>query len=266
MNLLLIIGRIIIAVESCLMYVYLHRKTHISLRYLYKDNLIVIAIVYAIGYMLNGWLTAWSILIAIGLVPVVGLLLTMIRFFRFPLRKPVKNEDAIVSPADGNIIYIKKIEKGDVPMSTKEGVTATLNEFSNVELQYPCWIIGINMTPFDVHRNATPIAGQIVMNKHFDGKFLSLKDPNAMAQNERNTIVIDNGKYQVGVVQTASKLVKRIVTYKNAGDTVEQCEWFGMIKFGSQVDVIIPCDYEIAVELKQQVYTRKTILATLKKQ
>lgn len=266
MNLLLIIGGIIIAVESCLMYVYLHRKTHISLRYLYKDNLIVIAIVYAIGYMLNGWLTAWSILIAIGLVPVVGLLLTMIRFFRFPLRKPVKNEDAIVSPADGNIIYIKKIEKGDVPMSTKEGVTATLNEFSNVELQYPCWIIGINMTPFDVHRNATPIAGQIVMNKHFDGKFLSLKDPNAMVQNERNTIVIDNGKYQVGVVQTASKLVKRIVTYKNTGDTVEQCEWFGMIKFGSQVDVIIPCDYEIAVELKQQVYTRKTILATLKKQ
>ena len=67
------------------------------------------------------------------------------------------------------------------------------------------------------------------------------------------------------MVQTASKLVKRIVTYKNVGDNVEQAEWFGMIKFGSQVDVIIPCDYDILVDLKQQVYTRKTILAKLKK-
>ena len=256
MNLLLLIAGII-ALESCLMYVYLHKKTHISLSYLYKDNLIVILIVGAIGYWLQNVINEWTIVVAICLVPIVGLLLTMVRFFRFPLRKPVKKGDAIVSPADGNIIYIKKIEKGDVPMSTKEGVTATLHEFANVELQYPCWIIGINMTPFDVHRNATPIAGKIIMNKHFDGKFLSLKDPNAIAQNERNTIVIDNGVHQV---------VKRIVTYKQAGEQVEQCEWFGMIKFGSQVDVIIPCDYEIAVELKQQVYTRKTILANLKKQ
>lgn len=265
MNLLLLVAGII-ALESCLMYVYLHKKTHISLSYLYKDNLIVILIVGAIGYWLQNVINDWTIVVAICLVPIVGLLLTMVRFFRFPLRKPVKNENAIVSPADGNIIYIKKIEKGDVPMSTKEGVTATLHEFANVELQYPCWIIGINMTPFDVHRNATPVAGKIIMNKHFDGKYLSLKDPNAIAQNERNTIVIDNGVHQVGVVQTASKLVKRIVTYKQAGEQVEQCEWFGMIKFGSQVDVIIPCDYEIAVELKQQVYTRKTILANLKKQ
>ena len=255
----------IAVVESCMMYVYLHIKTHISLRYLYKDNLVVIAIVGIIAYLLSDLVGCWVLPTTMVLVPIVGLLLTMIRFFRFPLRKPVKNENAIVSPADGNIIYIKKIEKGDIPMSTKEGVTATLNEFANVDLQYPCWIIGINMTPFDVHRNATPIAGKIIMNKHFDGEFLSLKDPNAMNRNERNTIVIDNGKHQVGVVQTASKLVKRIVTYKNVGDNVEQCDWFGMIKFGSQVDVIIPCDYEITVDLKQQVYTRKTILATLKK-
>lgn len=265
MNLLLLVAGIV-ALESSLMYVYLHKKTHISLSYLYKDNLIVILVVSAIGYWLQNAINEWTAVVAICLVPIIGLLLTMVRFFRFPLRKPVKNEDAIVSPADGNIIYIKRIEKGDIPMSTKEGVTATLSEFANVELNYPCWIIGINMTPFDVHRNATPIAGKLIMNKHFDGKFLSLKDPNAIAQNERNTIVIDNGRHQVGVVQTASKLVKRIVTYKQVGEQVDQCEWFGMIKFGSQVDVIIPCDYEIAVELKQQVYTRKTILATLKKQ
>ena len=266
MTWILIAAMLMVIAESSMMYVYLHKKTHISLAYLYKDNLIVIAVVCAIAYWVDAIMGWWVLPIVAGLVPAVGLLLTMVRFFRFPLRKPVKDENAIVSPADGNIIYIKRIEKGDIPMSTKEGVTATLSEFANVELNYPCWIIGINMTPFDVHRNATPIAGKIIMNKHFDGKFLSLKDPDAIAQNERNTIVIDNGTHQVGVVQTASKLVKRIVTYKEAGEQVDQCEWFGMIKFGSQVDVIIPCDYEIAVELKQQVYTRKTILATLKKQ
>lgn len=263
-TLFLVIAGLVIAFESSLMYVYLHKKTHISLRYLYKDNLVVIAIICAVGYLLQQYIGYWVLVVIAALIPIVGLMLTMVRFFRFPLRKPVKNDKAIVSPADGNIIYIKKIEQGDIPMSTKEGVTATLSEFTNVELNYPCWIIGINMTPFDVHRNATPIAGKIVMNKHFDGKFLSLKDPDAIKQNERNTIVIDNGRHQVGVVQTASKLVKRIVTYKNIGDNVDQCEWFGMIKFGSQVDVIIPCEYEIVVDLKQQVYTRKTILATLK--
>lgn len=266
MNWILIFAMLMVVVESCVMYVYLHRKTHISLAYLYKDNLIVIAIVCALVYCLASATAWWIFPLVAGLVPGVGLLLTMVRFFRFPLRKPVKDDNAIISPADGNIIYIKRIENGDIPMSTKEGVTATLSEFTNVELNYPCWIIGINMTPFDVHRNATPIAGKLIMNKHFEGKFLSLKDPNAIAQNERNTIVIDNGHHLVGVVQTASKLVKRIVTYQQVGEYVDQCDWFGMIKFGSQVDVIIPCDYEITVELKQQVYTRKTILARLNNQ
>ena len=106
MNLLLLVAGII-ALESCLMYVYLHKKTHISLSYLYKDNLIVILIVGAIGYWLQNVINEWTIVVTICLVPIVGLLLTMVRFFRFPLRKPVKNENAIVSPADGNIIYIK---------------------------------------------------------------------------------------------------------------------------------------------------------------
>ena len=265
MNLLLTIACVITVAESFLMYVYLHKKTHISLRYLYKDNFVVIATVCLLALLVYTKFNMWLIPFTMAMVPFVGLVLTMIRFFRYPLRKPVINDNAIVSPADGNIIYIKKIEKGDVPMSTKEGVTATLNEFTQVELKYPCWIIGINMTPFDVHRNATPIEGRIILNQHFDGKFLSLKNPEAMKQNERNTIVIDNGRHQVGVVQTASKLVKRLVTYKKVGDFVKQAEWFGMIKFGSQVDVIIPCDYDVHVDLKQQVYTRKTILATLKK-
>ena len=244
------------------MYCYLHKKTHISLSYLYKDNLIVCIMAAALTYWCTSFLGVWALLIGVVLVPVLGFLLTMIRFFRFPLRKRVQKENAIISPADGNIIYIKRIEKGDIPMSTKEGVTATLQEFANVDMDYPCIIIGINMTPFDVHRNAVPISGRIVMNQHFDGETLSLKNPEAIARNERNTIVLDNGHCRIGVVQTASRLVRRVVTYCKVGDIMEQGQWFGMIKFGSQVDVIIPASAKVCVNIKEQVYVRKTILAT----
>ena len=81
--------------------------------------------------------------------------------------------------------------------------------------------------------------------------------------NERNSIVIETvDKKKIGVVQTASKLVRRIVTYKKVGDVVARGEWFGMIKFGSQVDVILPANIKINVSLKQQVYCKKTILAS----
>lgn len=262
-NIYILIGCGVVMCESIAMYCYLHKKTHISLSYLYKDNLLVCVLAAILTSKCISVWGVWAMLIGCIAVPVWGILLTMIRFFRFPLRKKVQREDAIISPADGNIIYIKRIEKGDVPMSTKEGVTATLQEFANVDMDYPCIIIGINMTPFDVHRNAVPISGRVIMNKHFDGETLSLKNPEAIARNERNTIVLDNGHCRIGVVQTASRLVRRVVTYCKVGDTMEQGQWFGMIKFGSQVDVIIPANAKVCVNLKEQVYVRKTILATL---
>lgn len=254
-----------IIVESCLMYIYLHKKTNISLRYLYKDNVVVIALVVLLAYHLRLFVPMQIIvLISLFSVPVFGFLLTIIRFFRFPLRRTNMQKDGIVSPADGNIIYIKKIDRGEIPMAVKNGVSASLNEFANTDiLDTPCIIIGINMTPFDVHRNCAPCDGTIILNKHFDGKFLSLKDSKAFNVNERNSIVIETvDKKKIGVVQTASKLVRRIVTYKKVGDVVARGEWFGMIKFGSQVDVILPANVKINVSLKQQVYCKKTILAS----
>lgn len=257
----------LIALESSLMYVFLHKKTNISLKYLYKDNLIVIALSILLSYSLRGLLSVFPLyLIAVISVPCIGFVCTMLRFFRYPLRKVNTLDDAIVSPADGNIIYIKKIDRREVPLSVKNGVVASLDEFTNTGiLDCPCVIIGINMTPFDVHRNCAPFDGTIMLNKHFDGEYLSLKDPQAFGRNERNTIVIEtvNNK-KIGVVQTASKLVRRIVTYKQEGDKVKKGEWFGMIKFGSQVDVILPADVNVCVDLKQQVYCKKTVLAKWK--
>jgi phosphatidylserine decarboxylase len=248
-----------------MLYLYLHKKTHISIHYLYKDNVVNIVLsVLALQLLFHLDSCPWYVWALGILVTVPGLcvILAMIRFYRVPLRKTNMTPKSIVSPADGNIIYIKKVEAGEIPISVKNGISAKLCEFANTELlDYPCWLIGINMTPFDVHKNCAPIEGKIILNKHFDGEFLSLKHQEALLRNERNTIILDSKIGKIGVVQTASRLVRRIVTYKSEGDALVKGEWFGMIKFGSQVDLIIPSTCRVVVGQSQQVYAKKTIIA-----
>jgi phosphatidylserine decarboxylase len=189
---------------------------------------------------------------------------TMIRFWRTPVRKVTAKENEIISPADGNIIYIKKIEAGDVPVSVKNGKSFRLNELTKTDLlNTPCWLIGINMTPFDVHKNCSPIDGNIALTAHFEGKFLSLKEADALVENERNTYVIENNRLKIGVVQIASRLVKRIDVYVKQGQTVKRGDWIGMIRFGSQVDVILPIAYEPCISLGQQVYAATSVIASV---
>jgi len=259
---------ILIAALSTLWYAYLHKKTNISLRFLYKDNLLNIAL--CCGCVLLFWtlLPTWLVAI-LGVIAVFGFfgLLFVIRFYRIPLlrgRNIQTTDEELLSPADGNIIYIKRVESGEVPCSVKNCRTATLNEVMQTGImQGPVWMIGINMTPFDVHRNAAPLSGKIILNKHINGQFASLKDENALGINERNSMVIDHNGQLVGVIQTASRLVRRIVTNKNEGEIVNKGEWFGMIKFGSQVDLIIPATWKVNVQLGQQVYTKETIIAEI---
>jgi len=262
-----IIYLIFIGTYSTLLYLYLHKKTHISLSYLYKDNVINI-ILSSLGfyYLRNFFDSVFFLNLSaiVVIVPTICVLLTMLRFYRIPLRKTNTSPAGIVSPADGNIIYITKVEAGNIPISVKNGISAKLSEFANTGiLDYPCWLIGINMTPFDVHKNCAPVDGKIILNKHFDGEFLSLKHEEALLRNERNTIVIDSKIGKIGIVQTASRLVRRIVTYKNEGEHLKKGEWFGMIKFGSQVDLIIPAECKLKVNLRQQVYAKKTLIANL---
>lgn len=255
-------------VASTLLYYYLHYKTRISLKYLFQDNVVVILLSFLLSYLLLTFLPAqWYILafiINIGLVGGIAFGITMIRFWRTPTRNCVAPAEHIISPADGNVIYIEKIEAGQVPISVKGNTLAKLEELTKTNiLDGPCWLIGINMTPFDVHKNCAPVPGKVVLNKHFDGKFLSLKEPDALKENERQTIVFDNNGMKVGIVQTASKLVRRIDTYVKEGDVLKRGEWVGMIRFGSQVDVIIPRKFDVKIKLKDQIYAGETVIAEL---
>jgi phosphatidylserine decarboxylase len=253
---------------STLFFLYLNYKARVELKYLFIDNLLVAVVSTIITFLFNySYLNNlfYAVILNVFTVPTVLILNTLIRFYRIPNRKTKAKEGDIVSPADGNVIYIKRIEADDIPFSIKNAEISKLSELTNTDLlKTPCWLVGINMTPFDVHKNAAPIGGKLILNKHFDGKFLSLKFGQSEIENERNTIVIDNGQIQVGVVQIASKKVRRIETYFKEGDSIKRCDWFGMIKFGSQVDVIIPATYQVELNIKDQVYAGKTIIAVPK--
>jgi len=265
MILLLLVESIVL---STLLYLYLHKKTRISLKYLYQDNVVVILLSFLISWGLMTLLPleiqALSFVFNAALVGGLAFAITMIRFWRTPTRSSAADPDCIISPADGNVIYVEKIAAGEVPISVKGNTLSRLDELTKTNiLEGPCWLVGINMTPFDVHKNCAPIPGRVILNQHFDGKFLSLKLGEALKENERNTMVFDNNGLKVGIVQIASKLVRRIDTYVKEGDVLQRGQWVGMIRFGSQVDVIIPRKYKINVQVKDQIYAGESVLAQL---
>lgn len=269
MNLITLISILSISsIFSTFWYLYLHKKTRISKSFIFKDNVLVIVLTFLLLGFLSVLLDGIHSIIWIVLTPILVLgfsfLFTMYRFWRTPIRKVTAKDNELVSPADGNIIYIKKIPNGKIPISIKNGLSAEINEIAQTDLlNQEGWLIGINMTPFDVHKNCAPVSGEIVLNKHINGEFLSLKEPKAIIRNERNTLVIKNNNDEFfGIIQTASKLVRRIDSYVEEGQVINKGDWFGMIRFGSQVDLILPKKYNIKVEIGQQVFAIETIIAS----
>ncbi len=191
-------------------------------------------------------------------------LLLLWRFYRDPERISPEDESAILSPADGKIIYIKKIEKGKIPFSEKKGKTFSLNDFIQADvLPHEGYLIGIAMTYLDVHVNRAPISGRINLIKHIKGIFISLKRKEAVIQNERALIIVDGKHFKLGIVQIASRLVRKIVPYIKEGQEVDKGDRIGMIKLGSQVDLILPkiSSLEIKVHPGDKVKAGSSIIA-----
>jgi phosphatidylserine decarboxylase len=217
--------------------------------------------------VLTPWLVRlhWVLTILAALFTVVGFsaLFLIFRFYRDPERQIPEEPGVIVSPADGRIIYIREVRKGTIPQSIKGRSDIKLPELAKTKLLNDdnC-LIGIMMTLMDVHVNRAPISGKVVQNKHFPGKFLSLKDRASLTANERNTIVFDKDGMLVGIVQIASKQVRKIVSYVSEDEDVRIGQRVGAILLGSQVDVILPKQrVTIMVKEGQQVYAGETILA-----
>jgi phosphatidylserine decarboxylase len=164
-------------------------------------------------------------------------------FYRDPERVIPKAADAVLSPADGTVIYVRRLDGGAPVRCEKNGTAMSLDEIRGTDLaQEALWQIGISMVFTDVHVNRAPVAGKISMVHHQPGKFLSLRRSDALNVNERQTTIIDEreGKFQVCLVQIASRLVRRIESYVSANQQVQRGQRIGIIKFGSQVDLFVP--------------------------
>lgn len=201
--------------------------------------------------------------IIVAIIASIGAILFF--FFRDPERQPPNDPGIIVSPADGTVVYVKEIEDGRFPFAVKNNNTIPLSEFSQADLIPSRGIqIGIAMNYLNVHVNRSPIAGRVKMLKPIGGKFLSLKHLHALLENERTLMVFENDNLQVGIVQIASRLVRRIVPYVQEGQTIEQGQRVGMIKFGSQVDLLIAYreDLQVKVAVGDELVAGESIVMT----
>lgn len=173
-------------------------------------------------------------------------------FFRDPERVSPELRNSILSPADGKIIYIKKIDKDEFPFAVKKRHHIPLTELiQNDFIVSGGYQIGISMNFLNVHVNRAPISGKVTYLKKIPGKFKSLRHVKSLLENERVCTVIKGEKLDVCVVQIASRLVRRIITYIEMGHRVVSGQRIGMICFGSQVDLLLPYDPGVEILVKE---------------
>ena len=208
----------------------------------------------AVSWTLAMWVTT-------VVVAAAGLLIV---FFRDPERPVPERQDVIVSPADGQVVYVRPVEPHQFPVADKRGRTCTLRELAGTTLgNGDVTAIGISMNLSDVHVNRAPAGGRVRILEHVGGTFGSLRDPEMVLTNERVTTVIEDGDLEIAVVQIASRLVRRIVSFVSKGDVLHLGQRMGAIRFGSQVDLIVPARAQIrlTVQAGDRVVAGQTIVA-----
>jgi phosphatidylserine decarboxylase len=208
----------------------------------------------AIVTLLDGAVGLHALLAAalvFGFTVVVAAASVAYRFYRDPERVVPQDEGAIVSPADGEVLYVRESRGGALPVVSKLGRDYTLEELTRTPLaSEDAVVIGIGLSFLDVHVNRAPVGGRIALQRRFPGRFGSLRRPEMVFENERATLVIERDGLEVAVVMIASRLVRRIVTYLSEGDRVAAGQRIGMIRFGSQVDLVLPVREDLRVDVR----------------
>jgi len=167
----------------------------------------------------------------------------MAYFFRDPRRVPPQDPNVVVAPADGRVTRIKTLASDNGDSST---------------------FVSIFLSPFDVHINRAPITGRITRSLYVPGTFLNAALDKASEDNERRIIVIETpADGEIGVVQIAGLVARRIVTFSAIGETIGVGQRFGLIRFGSRVDVYLPPGKGALVSVGQRAVAGETVLADL---
>ena len=205
--------------------------------------LIKLGIILAIVNFIIFWQFP-AALLATGIISAIIAALVL-QFFRNPSRDLLLPEDNVIyAPADGKIVVIEEANEKEY--------------FKKKRL-----MVSIFMSPTNVHVNRNPISGTVNYFKYHPGKYLVAWHPKSSDENERTTVVIDNGETEILMRQIAGALAKRIVNYLEIGEEVKQGTDMGFIKFGSRVDLFLPLDAKIDVKMGQKVKGNRTIIARL---
>lgn len=194
---------------------------------------------FFVGSLVLGWISEplfW-----------VGMVLTVwcAYFFRDPERVTPQDDDLVISPADGKVSSIQMV----VPPE---------------ELQLgnqPMLRISVFMNVFNCHVNRAPVRGRITNIAYREGSFLNAELDKASQENERNGLVIETTHGNIGVVQIAGLVARRIVCWSNPNETLTTGERFGLIRFGSRLDVFLPAGAEPRVALGQTAVAGETVIA-----
>jgi phosphatidylserine decarboxylase len=176
---------------------------------------------------------------------VLVLTLFVLFFFRDPDRTVPHGKDVVVSPADGRVIVVKDIYEPDY---LKQDVKQ----------------ISIFLSVFNVHVNRAPIGGTIETVKYNPGKFHVASVDKASLDNEQTAMVISDGKNKILVKQIAGLIARRIVCYAKPGDTIKVGERYGLIRFGSRVDLFLPKNTDLMVKVGDRIKGSRDVIGVIK--
>ena len=196
---------------------------------------LAISIIFAIAATI--WCATWSI-------PLWIIALFVVQFFRDPPRAIPQDAGAVLSPADGRIVAVERVND---PYVQREAIKVSV--FMNV---------------FNVHSNRSPVDGTVQQVWYFPGKFVNADLDKASTENERNAVWMKTAHgADITSVQVAGLIARRILCYVKAGDVLARGQRYGFIRFGSRVDVYLPLDAKVRVSIGDKVSATTTILAVL---
>lgn len=167
---------------------------------------------------------------------------TFLVFFRDPERTPPADPSLLISPADGKVVMIKNVDDPQVGAATR---------------------ISIFLSLFDVHVQRSPFDATVISTEHSNGQFNHAATADASEVNERNAVTLQIGKTKIVVRQIAGLVARRIVCWVKPGDSLKRGERFGLIKFGSRVDIIVPRETQILVKVGDVARGGTTAIAKL---
>lgn len=214
----------------------IHKEGYRSLLYV---SIFLAALNILISYTLPESFILQKVILSISIL----IFIVVLQFFRNPSRTIEINDNQIIAPADGKVVVIEEVIE---------------TEYFNEKRRQ----ISIFMSPFNVHSNRNPVSGIVTFFKYHPGKFLVAWHPKSSTENERTTTVVQTKNNQkILMRQIAGALARRIVWYLGDKSTLTQGEEFGFIKFGSRVDLFIPLDAKVLVNLNQTTVGGKTVIA-----